>query len=70
MSDSPATTVAPAPTVREPLAYSIPQALELVPIGRSSLYELIGSGQLRTVKLNGRRLIPRDALEALVGGDS
>jgi excisionase family DNA binding protein len=51
---------------REPLAYSINQALELLPIGRSSLYNLINRGELRTVKLGGRRVIPAGALTELL----
>ena len=38
-------------------------------LSRSTLYELIKSGRLRAVKVAGRRLIPRDALEALLLGD-
>jgi excisionase family DNA binding protein len=39
-------------------------------LSRSTLYELIKSGRLRAVKVAGRRLIPRDALEALLLGDA
>jgi excisionase family DNA binding protein len=35
-------------------------------IGRTLFYELIGSGQLRSVKLGRRRLVPADAIEELV----
>ena len=38
-------------------------------LSRSTLYELIKSGRLRAVKVAGRRLIPRDALEALLLGE-
>ena len=38
-------------------------------LSRSTLYELIKSGHLRAVKVAGRRLIPRDALEALLLGN-
>jgi excisionase family DNA binding protein len=51
---------------RTPLAYSINEAVALLPIGRSSLYNLIGSGELRTVKLGGRRVIPAGELVALL----
>jgi excisionase family DNA binding protein len=34
------------------------------------LYLLMKNGALRTVKLGGRRLIPRDAIEALLAGAS
>ena len=36
-------------------------------ISRSSLYELLGSGRLRSVKICGRRLIPWSAIEDLIG---
>jgi excisionase family DNA binding protein len=49
----------------EPLAYSINQAVELLPIGRSALYNLMNSGELRTVKLGGRRVIPVAELHKL-----
>ena len=38
-------------------------------LSRSTLYELIKNGRLRAVKVAGRRLIPREALEALLLGD-
>ncbi len=38
-------------------------------LSRSTLYELIKSGRLRAVKVAGRRLIPRDALEAFLLGN-
>ena len=52
------------------LAYSIDEALQAVPIGRSKLFELIATGQLRTITIGSRRLIPVDALAALVAGDA
>jgi excisionase family DNA binding protein len=35
-------------------------------VGRSTAYDLIRSGRLRSVKIGRRRLIPRDALEDLL----
>ena len=37
-------------------------------ISRSTIYKIMSEGTLRTVKIGGRRLIPRDALEALLNG--
>jgi excisionase family DNA binding protein len=37
-------------------------------IGRSRLYEMMNGGLLKYYKLGGRRLIPRDALRALIAG--
>ena len=36
--------------------------------GRTKVYELIKSGKLRTVLVDGRRLVPRDAGDALLAG--
>ena len=37
-------------------------------MSRSTIYKIMAEGTLRTVKIGGRRLIPRDALEALIAG--
>ncbi len=46
------------------LSYSIAEAAHAAGIGRSTLYRAIGSGELRSLKIGKRRLIPVDALEA------
>jgi excisionase family DNA binding protein len=46
------------------LAYSIPQVLEEVPIGRSLIYEAIKSGDLKSLKIGRRRIILPDDLKA------
>ena len=47
------------------LCHSIDEALQLLPIGRTTLFGLIQSGQLDTVNIGRRRLIPHAALVAL-----
>ena len=48
-------------------AWSVDEARELLGgISRASLYELINSGDLRTVMLCGRRLVPDDAIDELL----
>jgi excisionase family DNA binding protein len=49
-------------------AYRINEAVAVYRLSRSTLYKLIANGTLRTVKIAGRRLIPRDAIEALFEG--
>lgn len=49
-----------------PLAHRIPDACQRIGIGRSSLYELIKSGDLKTVRIAGRTLIPESELQRLV----
>lgn len=48
------------------LALTVPEAHQAVGISRSSLYLLISDGTLASFKIGKRRLIPVDALEALV----
>jgi excisionase family DNA binding protein len=48
------------------ISYRIPQAVTATGLKRSKLYELIKEGRLRTVKVGGCTLIPRQDLEALV----
>ncbi len=49
-----------------PLAHRIPDACRRLGIGRSSLYELIKSGELRSIKIAGRTLIPESDLQKLI----
>ena len=49
-------------------AYCVNDASIVSGLSRSTLYELVAAQKLRTVKIGGRRLIPRDALEALLQG--
>ena len=52
---------------REPLTVTINEAVRLVGISRSRMYELINAGDVSTVKLGGRRLVHLDSLQRLVG---
>jgi excisionase family DNA binding protein len=52
----------------EKRALRINEASALYGISRSTIYKIMAAGTLRTVKIGGRRLIPRDALEALISG--
>jgi len=48
------------------LAVRIPQAAQLLGIGRSSLYELINHGDLETIKIGRSTLITMDELRAFI----
>ena len=50
------------------LAYRVNDAIKVSGLSRSSLYRLIGQGELHSVVVAGRRLIPADALRALLRG--
>jgi predicted DNA-binding transcriptional regulator AlpA len=45
--------------VAEKLAYTVPEFVRAFGISRTSVYELMKTGELATVKVAGRRLIPR-----------
>lgn len=52
-----------------PLAYSIKQACEVSSLGRTSIYSLIKTGRLRSIRVGGRTVIPASSLHALVSGE-
>lgn len=52
----------------ERLAYRIDEACASIGIGRSSLYNMIRDGRLKSVKIAGRTLIPRCEIERLLSG--
>jgi len=54
------------PNPIEPLLHTIPGAQARVPVGRSTLYELIKSGQIRAVKIGRRTYIADDELKRYV----
>jgi excisionase family DNA binding protein len=46
----------------------VPEAAEALGIGDTLAWRLVQTGELRTVKLGRRRLVPRSALNDLLGG--
>jgi len=50
----------------EPRALHVKDFIKAYGIGRTKLYALIRSGQIKTVKIGRRRLIPRDVAEDLI----
>jgi excisionase family DNA binding protein len=48
------------------LLYGIPEAADLLSLGRSSMYRMVLDRRVRTVRLGGRRLIPHSELLRLV----
>lgn len=52
----------------EPLSVDIPEACRLTGLGRSKLYELLGNGEIASVKVGKRRLIAVASLRAWLEG--
>lgn len=50
----------------ETLLYRVEDAVKILNVGRSAVYDLIRSGALKSVKIGGSRRIPRAALEEYV----
>ena len=48
------------------LLLTVPEAAEALAISRSKLYELLASGAVTSVRIDGSRRIPLTALEAYV----
>jgi len=49
-----------------PVLWRVPEAMSLLNVSRSVIYEQIRSGRLRTVKVGRTRLVPDAAIEAYV----
>ena len=49
-----------------PRLLSISQTCHLLGVGRSSLYQMMASGRVRSVKIGRRRLVPREAIDEFV----
>jgi excisionase family DNA binding protein len=48
--------------VAEPLAYRPAEALQVFPVGRTALYELLRSGEIECFRVGRARFIPRQSL--------
>jgi len=48
------------------LLLTVPEAAQALAISRSKLYELIASGLVRSVRIDGSRRIPIEALESYI----
>lgn len=47
--------------------YTIPKAAAALGIGRSKLYQLLSSGEITSVKVGSRRMIPPSSMATFVG---
>jgi len=49
-----------------PLAHTVPDACQRLGVSRTTLYELIGRGSIRSFKVGARTLIPESELRKFV----
>lgn len=54
----------------DPLAVRVDVACRLTGLGRTTIYELLKSGKLRSVKVGRARLIDKASVRALLNGDA
>ena len=52
------------------LLLTVPEAAEALAISRSKLYELLAAGLVQSVRIDGSRRVPVEALETYVPGYS
>lgn len=52
------------------IAYSIREAAAATGCSRTWLYDMIAKNKLRSIRIAGRRLIPAEALHALIAGEA
>lgn len=57
-------------TKPEPLTYKIEEAGRLLGIGRNQAYEAAKAGQIPSIKIGKRILVPKAALERLLKGEA
>lgn len=57
-------------TPDRPRAYGVKAFCKAYGLSRATCYNLMSRGQLKTIKIGGRRLIPADAAEALLQGEA
>ena len=48
------------------LLLTVPEAAEALAISRSKLYELIAAGRIRSVRIDGSRRVPVEALRTYI----
>lgn len=53
----------------EPLLLSIGETCRILGVGRSTLYDLIGSGELTTILIGRRRLVRVASIKGLAASD-
>lgn len=50
----------------QPICVRVDQAMRLLDIGKTKLYELLASGDLKAIRIGRRTLVLRDSIDAFV----
>ena len=50
----------------ERATYSVPEAAKRLGVGRGTAYEAVRKGEIPSIKVGGRILVPREALEKML----
>ena len=50
-------------STEEPLAYTVPAVAALLQLGKTTVYELIRTGELPAIKIRGSRRVTKAALD-------
>lgn len=53
-------------TERPKRALSVREVAETTPFGKTTIYKLINSGELRSVRIHGRRVVLSESLDELL----
>lgn len=53
----------------ERLTHTVPEAGQILGIGRNAAYEGAKSGEIPTIKIGNRLVVPKAALERMLAGD-
>ena len=48
------------------LAYSVPEAAQMIGLGRTKMFELIATGEVASIKVGRRTLVPIESLRNFV----
>ena len=52
-----------------PLALRVEELMPILGIGRNTAYELVRSGQIRSIRVGRKIRVPKDAVAAFLGKD-
>jgi excisionase family DNA binding protein len=50
------------------LAFSVAETCAALGLGKTNLYRMIAAGEIETIRIGGRRLVPAASIQALLDG--